>query len=85
MDLRHRRYTEKPLVKTKIIATVGPACWDRERLTDLIIARLYVVLDSLSIVLTKERDVITNLLQDGASAVREVDLPTGTRVLYPTC
>ncbi len=38
MDLRHRRYTEKPLVKTKIIATVGPACWDRERLTDLIIA-----------------------------------------------
>jgi pyruvate kinase len=38
MDLRHRRYTEKPLVKTKIIATVGPACWERERLKDLIIA-----------------------------------------------
>jgi pyruvate kinase len=38
MDLRHRRYTEKPLVKTKIVATVGPACWDRDRLKDLIIA-----------------------------------------------
>ena len=38
MDLRHRRYTEKPLVKTKIIATVGPASWERDGLKDLILA-----------------------------------------------
>lgn len=38
MDLRHRRYTEKPLAKSKIVATVGPASWERERLKELIIA-----------------------------------------------
>jgi phospholipid/cholesterol/gamma-HCH transport system substrate-binding protein len=41
--------------------------------TDLIIARLYVVLDSLSRVLTEDRDFISNLLKDGAGAVREVN------------
>jgi phospholipid/cholesterol/gamma-HCH transport system substrate-binding protein len=41
--------------------------------TDLIIARLYVVLDSLSSVLTEDRDFIGNLLKDGAGAVREVN------------
>ncbi|MEX0715743.1 MAG: pyruvate kinase [Planctomycetaceae bacterium] len=35
MDLRQRRYTEGPLVKTKIIATVGPACESFEMLRDL--------------------------------------------------
>jgi len=38
MDLRHRRYTEKPLVKSKIVATVGPASWEKDRLKDLIVA-----------------------------------------------
>ncbi len=38
MDLRHRRYTEQRLVKTKIIATVGPACATREKLRDLVMA-----------------------------------------------
>jgi phospholipid/cholesterol/gamma-HCH transport system substrate-binding protein len=41
--------------------------------TDLIIARLYVVLDSLSSVLTEERDFIRNLLQNGAGAVSELN------------
>jgi phospholipid/cholesterol/gamma-HCH transport system substrate-binding protein len=41
--------------------------------TDLIIARLYVVLDSLSSVLTEERDFIRNLLQNGAGAVGELN------------
>ena len=38
MDLRHHRYSEKPLVKTKIIATVGPACESFDQLRDLVIA-----------------------------------------------
>ena len=38
MDLRHHRYTEKPLVKTKIIATVGPACESFDQLRELVIA-----------------------------------------------
>ena len=29
---------EPPLVKTKIIATVGPACCDRQALRDLVLA-----------------------------------------------
>lgn len=36
MDLRDQRFTERPLVKTKIIATVGPACETPERLRDLL-------------------------------------------------
>lgn len=40
--------------------------------TDLIIARLYVVLDSLSSVLTEDRDFISNLLKNGAAAVEEL-------------
>ena len=36
MDLRTQRFTERPLVKTKIIATVGPACSTAETLGELI-------------------------------------------------
>jgi pyruvate kinase len=36
MDLQSNRFTERPLVKTKIIATVGPACESSEMLTALI-------------------------------------------------
>lgn len=36
MDLRHRRYTEKALVKTKIIATVGPSCESIDQLRELV-------------------------------------------------
>lgn len=38
MDLRDKTYTERPLVKTKIVATVGPATESPEKLRDLIIA-----------------------------------------------
>lgn len=35
---RPRRYAEQPLAKTKIVATVGPACETVERLTELVTA-----------------------------------------------
>jgi pyruvate kinase len=38
MDLRHFRHVEKPLVKTKIVATVGPACDSLEKLRALAVA-----------------------------------------------
>lgn len=38
MDLRQRRYKERPLVKTKIIATAGPACETSAQLRELILA-----------------------------------------------
>jgi phospholipid/cholesterol/gamma-HCH transport system substrate-binding protein len=60
-------YTNPPLGEDVVVGGVDPPR------TDLIIARLYVVLDSLSSVLTKDRDFITNLLRNGASAVGEVD------------
>jgi phospholipid/cholesterol/gamma-HCH transport system substrate-binding protein len=41
--------------------------------TDLIVSRLYEVLDSLSKVLHDDRDLISNLLKNSASAVSEVN------------
>ncbi len=41
--------------------------------TDLIVARLYDVLDSLGRVLKDDRELISNLLKDGASAVSELN------------
>lgn len=36
MDLRQRRFTEDPLAKTKIVATVGPACGEEAKLRQLV-------------------------------------------------
>ena len=41
--------------------------------TDLVVARLYEVLDGVSSVLRDDRDAIKNLLANGASAVAEVN------------
>ena len=41
--------------------------------TDLIVSRLFTVLDSLSKVLIEDRDYIRNLLVDGAGTVRELN------------
>ncbi len=38
MDLCQRKYAEGPLVKTKIVATVGPASASLEKLTELVLA-----------------------------------------------
>ncbi len=43
MDLRDARHTERPLVKTKIIATIGPATEEEEALRELLIAGVDVV------------------------------------------
>ena len=60
-------YQNPPLEEGAVVAGVDPPR------TDLIVARLYVVLDQLSKVLTEDRDFISNLLKNGASAVGEVD------------
>ncbi len=60
-------YQRPPLEEGAVVRGVDPPR------TDLIIARLYVVLDSLSSVLTEERDFIRNLLQNGAGAVSELN------------
>lgn len=41
--------------------------------TDLLVSRLYEVLDSVSEILRDDRDLIRGVLKDSASAVREVD------------
>src|SRR6266545_1848076 len=56
-------YQPPPLGEGAVVRGVDPPR------TDLIIARLYAVLDSLSRVLTEDRDFIRNLLENGAGAV----------------
>ena len=60
-------YARPPLGEGATVRGVDPPR------TDLIIARLYVVLDSLSSVLTDERDFIRNLLVNGAGVVGELN------------
>lgn len=62
-----RDYRRPPLGEGAVVRGVDPPR------TDLIIARLYVVLDSLSKVLTEERDFIRDLLVNGAGAVSELN------------
>lgn len=59
--------TGNPLPPGSIVRGVDPPR------TDLIIARLYTVLDSLSHVLTEDRDSIRNFLTNGAGAVGELN------------
>jgi len=60
-------YQHPPLGEGVVVRGVDPPR------TDLIIARLYAVLDSLSRVLTEDRDFIRNLLENGAGAVSELN------------
>lgn len=74
MDLRHRRYTEKPLVKTKIIATVGPACWQRERLADLIVAGADLFRLNFA---HGDYDTLSRVLADIRAVSKELKRPIG--------
>ena len=47
--------------------------------TDLVVARLYDVLDGVSVVLREDRDSIKNLLSNSASAVAEINELLSTR------
>lgn len=60
-------YEKPPLEPGAIVRGVDPPR------TDLIVSRLYEVLDSLSKVLHDDRDLISNLLKNSASAVAEVN------------
>lgn len=60
-------YERPPLAPGAVVRGIDPPR------TDLIISRLYVVLDSLSTVLTEEGQTIADLLRGGAGAVTEVE------------
>lgn len=61
-------YGNPPLGAAVVVRGVDPPR------TDLIVSRLFMVLDSLSKVLSEDRDYIRNFLQDGAGTVRELNL-----------
>ena len=74
MDLRHRRYTEKPLVKTKIIATVGPACASREQLRELVDAGVDVFRLNFA---HGQHDWLAEIVEHVRSVSVELERPVG--------
>ncbi len=63
---------DHPAIAAKSIIHGPPAVHDPPR-TDLVVARLYEVLDGVSSVLHDDRDAIKNLLGNSASAVAEIN------------
>ena len=63
---------ERPPIKPDAIVHDAHLVHDPPR-TDLVVARLYEVLDGVSSVLRDDRDAIKHLLANGASAVAEVN------------
>jgi phospholipid/cholesterol/gamma-HCH transport system substrate-binding protein len=57
---------EKPVLSTPYVQGVAPPR------TDLIVARLYEFLDNVTTLLKEDKDLIRNLLKDGATAVHEL-------------
>ncbi|HUG90762.1 MAG TPA: pyruvate kinase [Planctomycetaceae bacterium] len=74
MDLRHRRYTEKPLVKTKIIATVGPACGSRDQLQELVEAGVDVFRLNFA---HGQYDWLAGIVEDIRTVSEELERPVG--------
>ena len=60
-------YDHPPIPEGTVVRGVDPPR------TDLIVARLYAVLDSLSKVLTEDKGYIKNLLEDGAGTVKQLN------------
>lgn len=63
---------DKPALAADTIVHGLPAVHDPPR-TDLVVARLYEVLDGVSSVLHDDRDAIKNLLSNSANAVAEIN------------
>ncbi|MFT3699294.1 MAG: MlaD family protein [Kofleriaceae bacterium] len=63
---------DKPALAADTIVHGPPAVHDPPR-TDLVVARLYEVLDGVSSVLHDDRDAIKNLLSNSANAVAELN------------
>jgi phospholipid/cholesterol/gamma-HCH transport system substrate-binding protein len=66
-----RDWTQPPIAANTIIHG-APAVHDPPR-TDLVVARLYEVLDGIADVLHDDRDAIKNLLSNSANAVKEAN------------
>lgn len=65
-----RDYTTPPIANNAVIH--GRAVHDPPR-TDLVVARLYDVLDGVAVVLRDDRDAIKHLLSNGAAAVKTLN------------
>jgi phospholipid/cholesterol/gamma-HCH transport system substrate-binding protein len=63
---------EKPPIVASSVIHGAPAVHDPPR-TDLVVARLYEVLDGVAAVLRDDRDAIKNLLSNSANAVKEAN------------
>ncbi|HEY5947790.1 MAG TPA: MlaD family protein [Kofleriaceae bacterium] len=63
---------DKPPIAENTIIHGAPAVHDPPR-TDLVVARLYEVLDGVAAVLRDDRDAIKNLLSNSANAVKEAN------------
>lgn len=63
---------DRPAIAANAIIHGPPAVHDPPR-TDLVVARLYEVLDGVSSVLHDDRDAIKHLLSNGANAVAEIN------------
>jgi phospholipid/cholesterol/gamma-HCH transport system substrate-binding protein len=67
LEVRPGTYEQPPLLPDSIVIGVDPPR------TDLIIARLYEFLDSITSLLREDKDVIRDFLKSGASVVRTLD------------
>jgi phospholipid/cholesterol/gamma-HCH transport system substrate-binding protein len=67
LEIQPGTFEQPPLEKDAVVRGVDPPR------TDLIVARLYEVLDSISSLLRDDKDVIRDFLKSGASVVRTMD------------
>ncbi|MDA0833848.1 MAG: pyruvate kinase [Planctomycetota bacterium] len=74
MNSSLKRYQETPLVKTKIVATVGPACWNLTQLTELVKAGVDVFRLNCA---HGEHAKLTEIVASIREASRELDRPIG--------
>ncbi|MEX0728129.1 MAG: pyruvate kinase [Planctomycetaceae bacterium] len=74
MNPQLKRYHETPLVKTKIVATVGPACWELAQLSALVHAGVDVFRLNCA---HAEHDRLSDIVASIRQVSRELDRPIG--------